>query len=193
MKSIPASSLLSIMLAVTAGAAPLPPDHAERMTKGLEIFRNDVAPLLKEHCVKCHGGEKTKGDLDLVTREGLLKGGADGVAVVPFSAAESKVMKMLRHEEEPYMPEKKPRLPDAAITKFTAWIDAGAPYSEPLIEGRKPARDRSVVTAEDRQWWAFQPLAKVTIPTCTSPNPVTAFVLSRAAEKKLTLAAPADA
>ncbi|MEO6742208.1 MAG: DUF1549 and DUF1553 domain-containing protein, partial [Chthoniobacteraceae bacterium] len=42
-------------------------------------------------------------------------------------------------------------------------------------------------------WWAFQPLAKVTIPTCTSPNPVTAFVLSRAAEKKLTLAAPADA
>ena len=135
------------------------------MTKGLAIFQKEIASLMKEHCVKCHGGEKTKADLDLVTREGLLKGGADGLAVVPFSAAESKVMKMLRHEEEPHMPEKKPRLPDAAIAKFGEWIDLGAPYAEPLIEGRKPARDRSVVTAEDRQWWAFQPLAKVAVPS----------------------------
>ena len=204
---------LCVSIFAAAHGAPLPPDHAERMTKGLEIFRTDVAPLLKEHCVRCHGGEKTKGDLDLVTRDGFLKGGADGVAVVPFSAAESKVMKMLRHEEEPYMPEKKPRLPDAAIAKFTAWIDAGAPYSEPLIEGRKPARDRSVVTAEDRKWWAFLPLAKVAVPQreagtpvrsadatadksvrlTSSSHPIDAFLAVKAAEKKLTLAAPADA
>ena len=195
------ASFVSAMLAATAGAAPFPPDHAERMTKGLAIFQKEIAPLMKEHCVKCHGGEKTKADLDLVTREGLLKGGENGVAVVPFSAAESKVMKMLRHEEEPYMPEKKPRLPDAAIAKFAAWIDAGAPYSEPLIEGRKPARDRSVVTAEDRQWWAFQPLAKVAVlqrnadnpVRVTGAHPIDAFLAVKAGAKKLTLAAPADA
>jgi mono/diheme cytochrome c family protein len=205
------ASLCAILLP-GVHAATLPPDHAERMTKGLEIFRKDVGPLLKEHCVKCHGGEKTKGDLDLVTREGLLKGGEDGVAVVPFSAAESKVMKMLRHEEEPHMPEKKPRLPDAVIAQIAAWIDAGAPYAEPLIEGRKPAKDRSVVTAEDRQWWAFQPLAKGAVPQRNADNPVRseaaadrivrvtsrthpidAFLAVKAAEKKLTLAAPADA
>jgi mono/diheme cytochrome c family protein len=191
MKLAPASSFLSAMFAVAASAAPVPSDHAERMTRGLEIFRRDIGPLLKEHCVKCHGGEKTKGDLDLVTREGLLKGGEDGVAVVPFSAAESKVMKMLRHEEEPYMPEKKPRLPDAAIAQFAAWIDAGAPYAEPLIEGRKPAKDRSVVTAEDRQWWAFQPLAKVK-PPGGAAHPIDAFLAVKAAEKNLTFAARAE-
>ena len=206
MKFRQTSSFVSAMLAAAAGAAPVPPDHAERMTKGLVIFQKEIASLMKEHCVKCHGGEKTKADLDLVTREGLLKGGADGVDVVPFSAAESKVMKMLRHEEEPHMPEKKPRLPDAAIAKFAAWIDLGAPYAEPLIEGRKPARDRSVVTAEDRQWWAFQPLAKAAVPSAQfsvlssqskrpslSTNPIDAFLAVKAAEKKFALAAPADA
>jgi mono/diheme cytochrome c family protein len=186
-----ASALLSAMLAIAAGAATVPPDHAERMTKGLEIFRNDAGPLLKEHCVKCHGGEKTKGDFDLATREDFLKGGADGVAAVPFSAAESRVMKMLRHEEEPHMPEKKPRLPDAAIAQIAAWIDAGAPYAEPLIEGRRPAKDRSVVTAEDRQWWAFRPLAKVK-PTTGGGHPIDALLAVKAAEMKLTLATRAE-
>ena len=36
----------------------MPPDHAEKMSRGLEMFRTEIAPLLKEHCVKCHGGEK---------------------------------------------------------------------------------------------------------------------------------------
>ena len=72
-----------------AAAAPapaaLPPDHAARMTRGLELFRTDIAPLLREHCVKCHGGEKTRNDFDLTTREGLLRGGSEGSAVTPFN------------------------------------------------------------------------------------------------------------
>ena len=67
-----------VVLATSLHAATVPADHAERMTKGLEMFRRDVAPLLKEHCVKCHGGEKTKADFDLVTRETLLRGGSEG-------------------------------------------------------------------------------------------------------------------
>jgi hypothetical protein len=54
--------------------------------------------------------------------------------------------------------------PEAAaevIAKISAWIDDGAPYSAPLIAGKKPKKDSSVVTDEDRQWWAFQPLKKV--------------------------------
>jgi mono/diheme cytochrome c family protein len=42
--------------------AELPPDHAEKMGRGLELFRAEVAPLLQEHCIKCHGGQKVKGD-----------------------------------------------------------------------------------------------------------------------------------
>src|SRR6185503_18002082 len=91
--------------ALPAVGAELPPDHAARMTKGLELFQTNIRALLIEHCVKCHGGEKTKGEFDLTTRESLLRGGADGPAIVPFNAAASVMLKQLRHEEEPHMPD----------------------------------------------------------------------------------------
>ena len=182
------------LLAFTAFASAdtlVPPDHAERMTRGTALFKTDVAPLLKEHCVKCHGGEKTKGDFDLATREGLLKGGKEGVAVVPFDAGKSWMMKLIRHDDDPAMPDNKPKLPDEAIAKIAAWIDHGAPYDAPLVEGKQPPRDRSVVSEEDRKWWAFQPLAKVATPG--AGNPIDAFLLKAAEPKKLTLNSPADA
>ena len=175
-------SLTSFALAQQA----VPPDHAERMTRGLEMFRKDVAGILKEHCVKCHGGEKTKGDFDLVTRESLLKGGAEGLALKPFSAAESVMLKMMRHEEEPHMPDKKPRLPDALIAKVAAWIDHGAPYDAPLIAGAV-VRDKSVVTDEDRKWWAFQPLQK-----SARGQSVDSFLNAKAAAKGLAFSPEAD-
>ena len=39
--------------------------------------------LLETHCVSCHGGEKTKAGLDLVTRDALMRGGESGAAIVP--------------------------------------------------------------------------------------------------------------
>jgi len=172
-------------LAATPLLGAVPADHAERMTKGLEMFK-EAGPLLKEHCLNCHGGDKIKGDFDLATREGLLMGGALGLAVVPFDAAGSKLMKMIRHEEEPPMPDKKPKLSDDVIAKIAAWIDHGAPYEAPLVAGKAPPRDKSKVTDEDRQWWAFQPLSNLPVPP-GAEHPVDAFLLAKAAEKKLTL------
>jgi hypothetical protein len=84
---------------------------------GWRCFTKDVRGILNEHCVKCHGGEKTKAEFDLTTREGLLKGGSDGAALVPFHSADSVMIKQMRHEEDPHMPDKKPRLPDEVIAK----------------------------------------------------------------------------
>ena len=53
----------SYRLAAAELAVPLPADHAERFTRGLELFRKEIRPLLTTHCLKCHGGEKTQGDL----------------------------------------------------------------------------------------------------------------------------------
>jgi mono/diheme cytochrome c family protein len=181
--------LLPFLAAASARAA-LPADHAERMTKGLEIFK-EVGPLLKENCVQCHGGDKTKGDFDLATREGLLLGGAEGLAVVPFDAAGSKLMKLIRHQEDPHMPEKKPKLSNTVIAKIAAWIDHGAPYEAPLVAGKAPPRDKSKVTDEDRKWWAFQPLSNPPVPP-GAEHPVDAFLLAKAAEKNLTLNPPAE-
>src|SRR5437016_4571331 len=99
---MPRTPLIFLALtALAAAAAPVPADHAARMGKGMELFRGGVRALLIENCVKCHGGEKTKADFDLATREGLLKGGKEGVAIVPFNAAESWLMKLVRHEDDP--------------------------------------------------------------------------------------------
>lgn len=152
---------IPLLAASTALAANLPSDHARRMERGMRLFDGEVASILKQNCLKCHGGEKVKSDFDLGTRDDLLRGGSHGAAVVPFDSKSSLLMAMIRHEKESNMPDGSPKLPENVIARIAAWIDDGAPYSSPLIAGKKPKKDASVVTDEDRQWWAFQPLKKV--------------------------------
>src|SRR6185503_4765741 len=96
---------------------------------------------------------------------------------------------LIRHQAEPAMPDNQPKLREADIAKIAAWIDLGAPYAEPLVAGKPPARDRSVVTDADRQWWSLQPLAKV-VPPKNALHPVDAFLLQAGQPKKLTHPSP---
>jgi mono/diheme cytochrome c family protein len=181
------------VLGAAESPLPVPPDHAARMSRGLESFDREIASLLSEHCLKCHGGEKTKGDFDVSHRDSLLKGGADGPSVAAFHSEKSRLIRMLKHEEEPYMPEKKPRLSDEVIAKIVAWIDQGAPYSKALVEGKKPERDRSKVGEEDRRWWSFLPLSHPVVPKVAGlSHPVDRFLAAKGAAKGLTLAPQAD-
>jgi mono/diheme cytochrome c family protein len=179
----------------------LPSDHAERMARGLELFEKKVKAILVENCVQCHGGEKVKGELNMVTREGLTLGGADGVMVVPFKAKESRLLRLVRHEEEPHMPDKKPKLPEEAIKALEEWIENGAPYEGALLQGANVAK-KGVISEEDKKWWAFQPLKSVTAPAQSGPlrtagptlveNPIDRFIAAKAAEKGLKISAAAD-
>ena len=193
--SNPSALLASLCLALSitsAQAAGLPADHAQRMTRGLELFQKEVSGILKQNCLQCHGGEKTKGDLDMSTREDLLRGGKDGPVVIPFDAAGSLLVELVKHVKEPPMPFKKDKLAPEVIAKICAWINDGAPYAEPLIAGKKPSRDPSKVTDDDRQWWAFQPLKKPTIPTASAAHPIDRFLLDKAKDNGLTFSPPAD-
>ncbi len=198
------STLLAVFCAteMAAQAAPKPPpakvpaDHAQQMTKGLELFKQDVRLLLNEHCVKCHGGEKTKGEFDLTTREGLLHGGAEGPAVVVGNARTSKFYKMVAHTVEPFMPHKADKLPDAAVAKIAAWIDAGAPYDKPLLEKKQSPKGRATVGDEDRKFWSLQPLKHEEPPRVKNKTwgrtPVDAFVLAKLEAVKLSPNPAAD-
>ena len=179
-------SLFFTLIAGPVLAAALPADHAARMERGLKTFDSDVAPLLKANCLQCHGGEKVKSGFELVTREDLLRGGSHGPAVTPFDAKASLLADLISHAKEPPMPDGKPKLPADAIAKIVEWINDGAPYSQPLIAGRKPKRDASVVTEEDRQWWAFQPLHKI------KAQSIDELLLAKAKEKGFTFAPRAE-
>jgi len=176
-------------VAAVAADAPLPADHAERMTQGLSDFERSVKTILVENCVSCHGGERVKGELNIVTREGLLKGGIGGMVVVPFRSSESRLLKLARHEEEPHMPDKKPKLKDADLQALAEWIDNGAPYEGPLVAGVVVAK-AGQISEEERSWWAFQPLKQIQAPA--GDHPVDSFIAAKAAEKRLTVSEKAE-
>ena len=91
-------------LAVAAETAPEP-------TKaGLEFFEKNVRPILSEHCYKCHSiAESTaKGGLILDSRDGMLKGGDEGPAVVPGNPAKSLLLRAITYTDNEFqMPPKK--------------------------------------------------------------------------------------
>ena len=136
------------------------PDHSADMAESLAIFTEKAGPLLKEHCVKCHGGEKTRSDFDLATREGLLVGGDIGEAVVVGNPKESPLIDYMRHLEEPFMPPKKPQLLEESIAAIEKWIALGAAYGEPLAEQSGKEKGPMIVTEEDKEFWSFAPLKR---------------------------------
>ena len=157
------------------------PEHARNMQEGLALFKAKVRPVLLKHCLDCHGGKATKGDLDLSDREPLLKSGA-----LEGGSKESQLALSIRHEDEPHMPRKAPKLDDAAIADIGRWIDLGAPYDRPLVD-RKGSTKPAVAVGTD--FWSFRPLARVTPPTLKDPawtrNPIDRFIASALDAKKL--------
>ena len=169
--------------------------HAAQMAKGLALFKSDVRMLLKQHCVKCHGGDKIRGDLDLTTRAGLLKGGEEGPSIIPGKSDESFLMTVLRHEEEPFMPAKADKLSPDALKKIADWINLGAPYDQPLVK-QSIAGKGMQVTDDDRNFWAYAPLQAVKAPVVQQKNwpanDIDRFVLRKLESAKLQPNGPAD-
>ena len=175
---------IAILTCVPIGLAQaeVRPDHAKRMAKGLAIFRDGVGQALKQRCVKCHGGSKIRGELDITTHDLLLKGGSEGPAVVPGSAKASRLFRLISHVEKPHMPAKGEKLPPGLIAKFAEWIDMGAPYGEVLLDS-KLAGGEMQITDSDREYWAFVPLKMTSVPKVKNSqwvsNEIDHFVLSK--------------
>src|SRR5262245_43282217 len=70
-------------------AQPIDKDHAAKMTRGLALFKEQIRPLLTRRCLRCHGGKSTESEFDLHDRDGLLKGGLTGPAIVPGKSRDS--------------------------------------------------------------------------------------------------------
>jgi mono/diheme cytochrome c family protein len=184
-----------------AAQQPIDAEHAAKMAQGLEVFKRHVRPLLVEHCLKCHGGEKTENGLDLATREGLLRGGKSGPAIVRHDAKQSRLYRLVSHTAEPHMPRGAGKLPDAAVQHIGSWIDLGAPYDRPIAERAAEPAGKPVVSDRARQFWSFQPLRRPPIPRVVNPiaaaadpldcgvewcrTPVDQFIQSTLAERGL--------
>lgn len=86
-------------------------------------FSKDVAPILQEKCVSCHGGEKTSKGLDLKTYTSLMTGSQNGAVVVSGDAAKSVLIQALQSGK---MPRRGGPLPADQILLLMDWVNAGA-------------------------------------------------------------------
>src|ERR1700730_6732218 len=107
-------------------------DHAAKMARGLQIFKEHVRPILVQRCFRCHGGKSVEAEFSLADREELLRGGHSGPAIVPGHASQSLLYQLIAHVREPHMPHNAAKLPASAVTKIADWIESGAPYDKPL-------------------------------------------------------------
>src|SRR5437899_4277332 len=60
-----------------------------------QFFESKIRPILSDKCYKCHSGqaEKVRGSLLLDSKEGVLKGGETGPAIVPGDPEKSLLIK----------------------------------------------------------------------------------------------------
>jgi cytochrome c553 len=183
-------SLLSLagllVLGLPATAAPMAPVDP----KGAEFFEKKIRPVLTEACFKCHSAEavkekKIKANLFLDSREGLLKGGDSGPAIVPGKPQESLLLQSLHYEGDVRMPPKG-KLPEPVIRDFETWIAMGAPDPR----GNSTTVKQVGLSIEaGRKFWAYQPVRKPTIPqepdSGWARTDLDRFILSRLQKEKL--------
>lgn len=184
-----ASSQLCLVASAQQDVAVKPkPDHAVKMKAGTELFREVIRPALAENCLKCHGGEKVRSGFDLSTRKLLLQGGDSGEVIDLKEPDDSYFLSLIRHDDEPVMPPAQDKLPDNLLADFARWIELGAPYDKPLLEKKEDGPKAMQVTENDRNFWAFRPLAKVTPPSVESDwpqNKIDSFILAKLQGKGL--------
>ena len=92
-------------------------------------FRDRVAPILERHCVRCHQGEKAKGELVLTDAAHALAGGESGAAIVPGKPDESLLLDYISGEK-PEMPKDAPPLKPDEVRRFAAGSRRG-PFGPP--------------------------------------------------------------
>ena len=182
-----------LMLVVAA------PARAQQVTN--EFFESKIRPVLAAKCYACHNSKmkEPKGYLTLDSREGVMKGGTLGPALVPGKPADSKLIHAMKYADPHLQMPPSGKLADDVIADFEAWIAGGAPDPRAEATAAATAKRRVVDEAElakGRQWWAFQ--AVNVLPQPVSAHAAAArtkldhFVLAKLAEKGLTPSPPAD-
>ena len=191
---------------VWLAVALLPPALVAQSTQLTDV---DVLPILEKNCLQCHGEDLKQGNLDLRTREAMLKGGDQGPSLTPGKAEDSSIYTRVTGHAEPQMPlAPLPPLSEHEMLTLKNWIDQGAAWG-----GTGPARadtrspgdkanasyleyQERIITDDMRQWWAFKKPVRHAEPLVNdsrwSANPIDRFVRSSMDSNGLTPAPEAD-
>jgi hypothetical protein len=165
--------------------------------------KKDILPILEKNCFQCHGESLKMANLDLRSREAVLKGGEKGPAVIPGKSAESPLYKRVAGLQQPKMPMAPfPPLSEREVAVLKNWIDQGAKWDEAAPSAPVDKANASyteykerVITDEMRQWWAFKKPVRRAPPKVDSrwsKNSIDMFVKAAMDAKGLAPAPQAD-
>ena len=147
--------LVGLIVCVSA-SSPL-----SAQTPDIEFFETKIRPVLAQKCYGCHNSKMPapKGNLVLDSKEGLLKGGVSGPALVPGKPAESRLIKAISYSD-PLSAQMPPsgKLPDTVLADFEQWIARGAADPRATLTAAAPEY-KGMSLEEGRKWWAFQPVS----------------------------------
>jgi len=105
-----------------------------------QAWHDVIYPVLKTRCGECHMGSVQKGSLSMNDSVTLWRGGKEGKTLVAGSSAASQLLQrlLLPLTDKKHMPEAdKPQPTAKEIELIKAWIDAGAPFSERIMERKE--------------------------------------------------------
>jgi len=113
-------------------------------------FEQHIKPILRQHCLKCHGDDKQEADLNLQGYAALLRGGSSGKVVEAGRSSQSVLFRAITNADDAArMPPNSPPLPKEKIELIRKWIESGL---------RESADSDSMMKARDVR---FKPAAGV--------------------------------
>ncbi len=192
--------------------------HVLSETSANRLFTLKVLPLFKNKCFGCHGSDPkdVRGGYNLITREGMLKGGESGEAsLVPGKPKESVLYQAVLWENYEMPPKENDRLTKQETEYLRKWIAAGAPWPNEENQQRIKKKEWSVRENEDgmivdtsggladdwtyrryqpKDIWAFQPVKKPNIEKhlAGGQNPIDYFIDRKIEEAGLKSAMETD-
>ncbi|MDA1055063.1 MAG: hypothetical protein O3C40_31965 [Planctomycetota bacterium] len=122
------------MFAAAGGNAPAPAATVAAPSGNETVsFANDIAPVLAANCNGCHvNAQNARGNLNMSSFAGMLRGGDGGPVFVPRQPARSLIVQRIKGEGgEPRMPMGREPLSAEVIAKFEKWIAEGAAFDGP--------------------------------------------------------------
>ena len=164
---------------------------------GASFFESRVRPLLVEHCYRCHSAkaEKVKAGLLLDSREGLLKGGESGPALVAGEPERSRLIEAVRYTNPDIQMPPRGRLSDEQVADLVRWVELGAPWSSSVVPATAAA-NRPDMGQRRATHWAWQPVRASAPPAVEDEGwvrtRVDRFILARLEAAGLQPAPPAD-
>jgi len=170
------------------------------------LFVRKVLPLFKSKCLPCHGKDpkkKLKGEFDMRSRAGLLKGGEskDPSFVIGKPLQSPLYLAVTREHEgdwEPMPPKENDKLSTVQVSYIRDWIVGGAPWPDvkqiaELLKQKDPwefegglrvktsgglSEDWTNRKYDPKNLWAYQPVKRPPIPVNVI-NPIDAFINDR--------------